>query len=92
MGRSNGHVPQNRHRRLFSEALDIEAVANSNQENTTKPMYRAKDCTVSLGTILSEYGHTQYVAALVGSFGIVPSVAASPTMFSVRFMAFIECL
>jgi hypothetical protein len=32
---------------------------------------------------LSEYGHSQFVCALVGSFGIVPSVAVAPTMFSV---------
>lgn len=82
MGRR--HVPQNQHRRLFSEALDIEAVVGSNQENSTKPIYRAKDCNLSLGAILVEYGHSQYVSALVGSFGVSPSVAASPTMFSVR--------
>lgn len=83
MGRPT-NVPQNRHRRLFSEALDIEAVSSSAQDKSAeKPIYRAKDTNVSLETILLEYGHSQYVSALVGSFGIAPSVAASPTMFSV---------
>lgn len=77
-------ITQNRHRRLFSEALDIEAVTTSIRDKTSeKPIYRAKPTNVSLETILLEYGHSQYVSALVGSFGVTPSVAASPTMFSV---------
>jgi MFS superfamily sulfate permease-like transporter/CRP-like cAMP-binding protein len=74
---------QNRHRRLFSEALDIEAVTIGNTDKSSeKPIYRAKETNISLEKILLVYGHTQFVSAIVGSFGVTPSVAASPTMFS----------
>jgi hypothetical protein len=77
-------IPNNRHKRLFSEALDIEAVESSTRDASgEKALYRAKDNNVSLETILLEYGHSLYVSATVGSFGVTPSVAASPTMFSV---------
>jgi len=83
-------VAQNRHKRLFSEALDIEAVMSSTRDKSSeKPIYRAKDTNISLETILTEYGHSQYVSALIGSFGITPSVAASPTMFSVSCVTMI---
>jgi hypothetical protein len=74
---------QNRHKRQFSEALDIEAVAISTNDKPEKPIYRPGNCHLSLEKIMSEYGHSQIVCALVGSFGIVPSVAVAPTMFSV---------
>lgn len=79
---------QNRHRRLFSEALDIEAVTIGNTDKSSeKPIYRAKETNISLEKILLVYGHTQFVSAIVGSFGVTPSVAASPTMFSVSLIS-----
>jgi hypothetical protein len=74
---------RNRHNRQFSEALDIEAVVISVNEKPEKPIYRPGNCHLSLEKIMSEYGHNQILCALVGSFGIVPSVAVAPTMFSV---------
>ena len=75
--------PLLRHRRLFSEAVDIEPTGMSVHDKPEKPVFRAGNCHLSLEKILSEYGHSQFVSALVGSFGIVPSVAVAPTMFSV---------
>jgi MFS superfamily sulfate permease-like transporter len=75
--------PLLRHRRLFSEAVDIEPTGMSVHDKPEKPVFRAGNCHLSLEKILSEYGHCQFVSALVGSFGIVPSVAVAPTMFSV---------
>jgi hypothetical protein len=80
MGRS---LLQNRHNRQFSEALDIEAVAIPANDKPEKPIYRPGNCHLSLEKIMSEYGHSQIVCALVGSFGVIPSVAVAPTMFSV---------
>jgi len=78
------------HRRVFSEAVDIE------QATLFVPPERANPCSATvtvvekaqptkhtLNEILVYYGASQFVCALIGSFGITPSVAASNTMYTV---------
>jgi hypothetical protein len=71
-----------KHKRKFSEVIDIENTAPgvTNPETT---IVRAKATHFSLKKILIQYGYSQFVCAAVGGFAITPSVAASPTMFMV---------
>jgi len=79
--------------RFFSEAVDIEAVmlpttngAASADPKKNAHFVRAKSSNISLKTILTPYGISQFVSALFGGFAATPSVAASSTMFSVSFV------
>jgi hypothetical protein len=80
--------------RKFSEAVDIEAVilpvgkgeSSSSDKKADVHVIHAKPTNISLKDILLPYGLSQFVAALVGGFAATPSVAASSTMFSVRFI------
>lgn len=79
------------HRRIFSEAVDIEHISltNDSEASATIPnsqmtiTEQASPTKHSLNEILFLYGISQYVCAVVGSFGITPSVAASSTMYTV---------
>lgn len=76
----------NRHRRVFSEAMDIEHVPTEptdigNGEATH--VVTAKPTNASLKEILLQYGIAQYACGLVGSFAVTPCVAVAPTMFTV---------
>jgi hypothetical protein len=74
------------HRRRFSETIDIES-DNVEESKAPEPkattIFMAKPAHSSLKQIMVQYGYSQFVCALVGGFGIVPCVAASPTMFMV---------
>jgi hypothetical protein len=74
------------HRRRFSETIDIES-DNVEESKVPEPkattIVMAKPAHSSLKQIMIQYGYSQFVCALVGGFGIVPCVAASPTMFMV---------
>ena len=84
------------HRRKFSEALDEETTVrihhgNGKSENGTSKrfeMVAAKPTNKGLQEILHPYGINQVVGAFIGSFGIVPSVAATTTMYSVSVRNF----
>lgn len=80
------------HRRLFSEAVDIEQmnlpsadVDGTDAGTATKTLIteQAAPTKHSLNEILLLYGLSQFLCALIGSFGITPSVAASNTMYTV---------
>ena len=83
--------PPSMRSRKFSETVDIEAVmlhtappsTSSNDGKPAKKVIYANPTNVPLKTILTQYSYSQFVSALVGGFAIVPSVAASPTMFTV---------
>jgi hypothetical protein len=79
------------HRRKYSETLDVEQ--NSTLHVDTKSVGKAlpitevvaaKPVSESLQEILYPYGLSQYTCALIGCFGIVPSVAATTTMYTLR--------
>ena len=74
-----------RHRRKFSEVIDIENLATAVESDS--PGYvivQPKPTNHSLKDILAQYGNSQLVCAIVGGFPVAPSVAASPTMYLVR--------
>jgi hypothetical protein len=77
-------------KRRFSEAIDIEAVfasdtaAAENGCDETMHMVSASPTHASLQYILYQYGLSQFVCALVGSFPITPNVGTAPTMYSLR--------
>jgi len=85
IGKPNGRA----HRRIFSEAVDIEQVITSHAPGpeTIAVYERAAPTRHSLNEILAIYGFSQYVCALIGSFGITPSVAASNTMYTVSSLS-----
>lgn len=62
--------------------MDIEAGAADDQ-GPTVAYVQAKPTNVSLPTILTQYAQSVMISGLVGSFGVVPSVAASSTMYTV---------
>lgn len=72
----------------FSEIVDIEDVFTQTREanggTTEQEIERAKPVTWSLQGILIQYGLAQMVSACVGGFGVIPSVATSHAMFSLR--------
>ena len=72
----------------FSEIVDIEDVfaissRDPSGQKTETTIERAKPTTWSLQGVLIQYGLAQVVSALVGGFGIIPSVATSHAMFAV---------
>lgn len=72
----------------FSEAVDIEEVyahprASSGPKETLQ-IERAPPCTWTLQRVMIQYGLAQVVSAFVGGFGVIPSVATSHAMFSLR--------
>ena len=76
--------------RQFSESVDIEAVMQSTSKVSTSPsptkalhVIHAQPSNISLKAILTPYGISQFVSALVGGFAITPAVGASSTLFSV---------
>ena len=80
-----------KHKRIFSEAIDIEQVeevsrsmknGDRNHGDETH-VVKAKPTNASLKDILLQYGYAMYVCGLVGSFAVTPCVAVSPTMFTV---------
>jgi len=78
----------NRHKRIFSEAIDIEQVQEApsqakNQNGVDTHVVTAKPTNASLKEILLQYGYAQFMCALVGSFAVTPCVAVAPTMFTV---------
>lgn len=74
---------------IFSEMVDIEEIlkaAPAGQDLKSMPeLERAKPTQLSQSDILMNYGLSQIVSAFVGGWGCIPSVAASPTMFSVSW-------
>jgi hypothetical protein len=79
-----------KHHRVFSEALDIEHVANvinglhsENNDESPVETYTAKASSASLKDILLQYGYCQFVSAIGGCMAVTPCVAAAPTMFTV---------
>jgi MFS superfamily sulfate permease-like transporter/CRP-like cAMP-binding protein len=86
---------KSKHSKMFSEAVDIEAVLNgggtalsthiSGQDaGTNKANYQlvhAKPTNITLKEISATYGCSQLVVVLTGGFPITPSVAASSTMY-----------
>lgn len=70
-------------RRRFSEVVDIENLASvmSELDADGPSTIHPKPTHMSLKDILIQYGYSQYVCGLMGSFAITPSVAASPTMY-----------
>ena len=77
-----------RHRRKFSEALDIEAVGTSSSRMTsTANVVRAKQSTLSLPSMMNTYAISQLVSAAVGSFGVTPALGVSKILASVRIHA-----
>lgn len=86
---TSARTPTSRHRRVFSEAVDIEQVqpevgknASSNGTDATR-VVSAKASNASLKDMLMQYGYAQYVGGLVGSFAVTPCVASAPTMYTV---------
>jgi hypothetical protein len=77
------------HHRNFSEAVDIENLFTSERSlkngSGKGELVTAKPTHASLQHILMQYGLSQYVCALVGSFSIIPNVAISPTMYTVSW-------
>jgi hypothetical protein len=78
-------------KRRFSEAIDIEAVfasdttaAAGNGGDETMHMVSASPTHASMQYILYQYGLSQFVCALVGSFPITPNVGTAPTMYALR--------
>jgi len=73
---------------MFSEMVDIEEVmsnvAGIQKATTTMEVERAKPTSWTLQGVMIQYGIAQIVSAVVGSFGIIPSVATSPAMFSLK--------
>lgn len=79
-----------RHRRLFSEVIDIEhALPLASLTQVTK-FESPKQTRHGLKEILTNYGISQFVCATVGSFAITPSVAASPIMYTVSQLTSVE--
>lgn len=84
---SASFVPRKKTRmEMFSEMVDIEEVMHSvtgSKQNTATEVETAKPTSWSLQGVMIQYGLAQTVSAIVGSFGIIPSVATSQAMFSV---------
>ena len=86
------------HARHFSEVIDLEQLAavqsegdkdgNGTLVEPTTQTISHKPTTFTLKEILTTYGKCQVICGLVGSFGVVPSVAASPTMYMVSLLLF----
>lgn len=79
----------NQHVRKFSEVLDLEqVVVNPGEDDaevgTDIQVVSPKPTSLSLKDMLVQYGNSQVICSLVGSFAVVPSVAISPTMYLVR--------
>lgn len=94
-----GSSARNVHQRHFSEAIDLEHVGlnNSGDQEPTKTgtpeaettrVVSPKQPSLSTKEVLLEYGHCSLVCAFIGSFCVVPSVAASPVMYLVSFVLF----
>ena len=71
-----------RHERSFSEILDIEGLMDQLEDDQSERIVKAKPMTSSLRHLLHQYGNSQFVCALVGSYAVIPCVAVSPTMFT----------
>lgn len=78
-------------RRLSAEDLDIESVATPpapsrrGGNKTNKPVQEyvyAKPPDVTLSAIVRQYAICNAVNALAGSFGVIPSISAAGTMYS----------
>ena len=72
-----------RHRRRFTEIIDIEHLTAHASHEPTGSIEQAKPTNVSLKDILMQYGLSQYCCGIVGGFAVTPSVAASGTMYVV---------
>lgn len=75
------------HHRAFSELVDLENILSetANLQSAEKvSVVTAKPTNTSLKDILMQYGLSQFVCGVVGSFAVTPCVAASPTMFTLR--------
>ena len=74
-------------REMFSEMVDIEEimsnVTEANVKTSTMEVEHAKPTSWSLKGVMIQYGLAQVVSSVVGSFGIIPSVATSHAMFGV---------
>jgi hypothetical protein len=73
----------------FSEMVDIEEVlqgpaGGAAAGTSATEIEKASPTTWSLQGVMIMYGAAQTVSAFVGSFGIVPSVATSHAMYSLR--------
>eukprot|EP00531_Pseudo-nitzschia_arenysensis_P017252 CAMPEP_0116130000 /NCGR_PEP_ID=MMETSP0329-20121206/8223_1 /TAXON_ID=697910 /ORGANISM="Pseudo-nitzschia arenysensis, Strain B593" /LENGTH=1118 /DNA_ID=CAMNT_0003624303 /DNA_START=154 /DNA_END=3510 /DNA_ORIENTATION=+ len=71
------------------KAAGIGSGANVNSDNNSRSeeasnyqIIRAKSTSVSLKTISMTYAWSQVATAIVGGFAVTPSVASSPTMFT----------
>mmetsp|Transcript_5493 Transcript_5493/g.11249 ORF Transcript_5493/g.11249 Transcript_5493/m.11249 type:complete len:1101 (-) Transcript_5493:2-3304(-) len=81
----------NPHARMFSEVIDLEHILTSPSDGDATPaaeptteVVNHKPTSLPMKDVLLEYGHSQFISALIGSFGVVPSVAASSTMYMLR--------
>lgn len=74
-----------KHRRRWTEEVDIEEVQNSHKDESTTltntVVVAAKIPTVSLQHVLVQYSYGQFLSAALGSFGVTPAVAAMGTMY-----------
>lgn len=84
------------HNRKFSEVLDVEQLvlspSNGEDADTNTRVVKPRPTKLALKDILQEYGICQIICGLVGSFGVVPSVAASSTMYLVSWFDFRDVL
>lgn len=73
------------HHRRWTEDVDIEAIQNSNKEDSTLKtntvIVSAQIPTVPLQQVLIQYGWVQFAAAALGSFSVTPAIAAMDTMY-----------
>jgi hypothetical protein len=80
-----------KHNRKFSEAVDIEAVLTGigiMHPTSDIVLYRAKQPHIAMPEILNAYAMSQLVSAAVGSFGVLPAISVSQTMFLVSRLSF----
>lgn len=72
----------------FSEIVDIEEIMSNVTDTKTHTdsmvVEHAKPTSMTLKGLIVQYGLAQMVSCLVGSFGIVPSVATSHAMFGLK--------
>ena len=72
---------------MFSEIVDIEEIMSNvtvtNVNSNAMEIEHAKPTSWTLKGVMIQYGMAQVVSSLVGSFGIIPSVATSHAMFGV---------
>lgn len=76
-------IPLRAHRRKFSEHVDLELVGVTDSCARATVIEAAPNTRHTMKNILHQYGITQCISALAGSFAIVPSVAASSTLYKV---------